>query len=74
MIMLLPIVILVEELKKPMGWNIFVGRVVHYSAYDLKEHHNEYFNAILSRDTYRLCQIVDSIFRSSLKTLQLHMK
>ena len=63
-----------EELKKPMGWNIFVGRVVHYSAYDLKEHHNEYFNAILSRDTYRLCQIVDSIFRSSLKTLQLHMK
>ena len=57
-----------------MGWNIFVGRVVHYSAYDLKEHHSEYFNAILSRDTYRLCQIVDSIFQSSLKTLQLHMK
>ena len=63
-----------EELKKPMGWNIFVGRVVHYSDYDLKEHYDEYLNAILSRDIHRLCQIVESIFQSSLKTLQLYMK
>lgn len=63
-----------DELKKPMGWNIFVGRVVHYTSYNLKDNQEEFFHAILAKDTSRLCQIVELIFASSLKTLKSHIK